>query len=184
MIRLLRTHYKLLGTIALLVAIGIALYLVPPAELVALIGVENAYLVTFLVTLLAGVSSFTATAAVATVAALAQGGGNPVILGLLGGFGLFLSDSIFYFLIWKGSESVREKGGEFFKKFEHFFSSVPTWLGLIIVYLYTGFSPFPNDLLLIALLLGGYRYRTFAIPLFLGAVTLMLIITHVGGLGA
>ena len=155
--RFLTKYGRLLGVILILAGVGAALYLIPPAELVQAIGVENTYLVTFLITLFAGVSSFTGTAAYATVAALAEGGGNPVILGLLGGLGLFLSDSIFYFIIWKGIESVRDTGG-FFRKLERVISKVPAWLGLVIVYLYTGFTPLPNDLLLLALLLGGYRY--------------------------
>lgn len=184
MTTLFSRYGKLLGILLILLLVGIALYIFPPQEVVGYIGVENAYLVGFLITLLAGVSSFTGTAAYATVGALAQGGANPVILGLIGGVGLFLSDSIFYFLITKGVESVKKSRDSFLARLERIFNKVPTSVVLLIVFLYTGFSPLPNDLLLIALLIGGYKYKTFALPLLAGAITLMLIITHVGGLWA
>lgn len=184
MITLLSRYGKLLGILLILVLVGLALYLFPPQEVVSYIGVENAYLVGFLITLLAGVSSFTGTAAYATVGALAQGGAHPIILGLVGGIGLFLSDTIFYFLITKGIESVKKGKDSFLMRLERLFSKVPTSVVLFIVFVYTGFSPFPNDLLLIALLIGGYKYKTFALPLLAGAITLMLIITHIGLLWA
>lgn len=175
----LTPYLKVLGVILILVLIGIGLYIVPPHELVQRIGVENSYLVGFLIALFAGVSSFTGSAAYATVAALAQGGADPIILGIVAGIGLFLSDTIFYALIYKGFESVSDTS-PFYAKLQRTLSTVPVWLALSVVYLYTAFTPLPNDLLLIALLAVGYSYRVFAPVLLAGAITLMLLLTHVG----
>lgn len=173
--------YVKIGAIVLFLgAFGLLLYFFPPSEIVAAIGVENAYLVGFLAALTAGFSSLTGTATFAAIASLAQGGATPWLLGLCAGVGLFLSDSGFYFILTKGRESVTGKAKKLADTLEEYIERVPVWAVMLVIVIYTALSPLPNDILLLALAASGYRYLVFAPALLVGDLIIMQIVTQIG----
>lgn len=168
--------------IALIAAVNNLFIFIGPTQVVDFIGVRNAYFVAFLVAVVGGMSSFTAATYVTTIATLAAGGADPLLIGLVGGFGIFISDSIFFVLVRYGRESVPREWKRLIDRMTQRARNLPKRVVMLITYLYQGFLPLPSDVLLFALAFAGYRYRTVAIPLLLGSITLSMLIAHLGGL--
>lgn len=178
-----RRIYALLGLVILiLIAWAVFFHFVPPEELVRKIGVQNTYLIAFLLAVIGGFSSITATSLYATLIALSQGGVNPTTLGMVGGLGLFLSDSLFYFVLdysRKMITKVADKWETTFNKIRSLVRRAPDWLVYVGVFLYSAFAPLPNDILLAVLTVSRYSYRQFAPCLFAGDIVMALLLTHV-----
>lgn len=172
-------RYKTLILILLVLAAWSALfYLVSPEALVTSVGIGNAYAVAFAVSLFAGFSTFTGTAAYATVIEFSRGGVNPLYLGLASGFGLFLSDSAFYLLAMRGRESIENRFRARFQQVQGIVARIPREVIYIGIYLFCAFGPIPNDIILGLLIVGGYRYRRFWPFLLAGDVTFMLFLSY------
>lgn len=169
---------SLLIALAILIAWAAVLYYVPAGAIIAVIGVSNAYAVSFLVSLLAGFSAFTGTAAYATVIEFSRGGADPLYLGVLSGIGLFLSDTLFYLLLMQGRESLETRWPKALDRLHDFVERIPPVTVYIGIYLFCAFGPIPNDLILAALMLGGYEYRKFWPMLLAGDITFMLFLSY------
>lgn len=179
-----KSHHSLLilGVLSLsVVCWGILLYFVPPTEIVETIGVENGYAIMFLVALFGGMSSFSAVSYVATVLTLVAGGLNPILLALASGLGISLSDTLFF---WIGRHShllitspklvVRiERAGDWLAKRNKFV------VGLFI-YVYTGFTPLPTDLVTMALGLTRQPYLLVVTAVTLGNFTFTYLLATLG----
>lgn len=177
---------KFYGVIALvlLVLVGWALFFhfYPVDELVNDIGIENTYFAAFMLAVIGGFSSITGTSLYAALVALAHGGVNPLALGVIGGLGLFISDSLFYFVITKVRHilvDITKKWERVFRKIWKLLYITPSWIVYVMIFLYTAFIPFPNDIVLALLAVSGYSYRQFAIFLLLGDLTMALLLTNV-----
>ena len=180
MYRFFQKYAVLIGLIAFLVALNLFFLFVGHERIVSFIGVENSYIIIFLIAAIGGLSSISGVAFFSLITTFAAGGSNPLLLGLVGGAGLFISDSIFYLLARYGRESIPPKWDRFLDSVERRVRRYPRWLVLVLSYLYLGFSPFPNDVLAVALVIGGYRYRAVA-PIFLaGSLTHALFFSHIG----
>jgi membrane protein DedA with SNARE-associated domain len=160
----------------------ILLHYISPADLVETIGLRNGYLVMFLVSLLGGVSSFTGVSFVATVLTLSAGGLNPVFLALASGIGITISDSLFFW-IGRHAQHVIEA-----PRLEHLLDKIHIWLNDrsklvvgIFIYVYTGFTPLPTDLLTIILGLTRQSYVFVISVLILGNITFTYILATLGG---
>jgi len=174
----LRQYRTLIG-IALLIAFWCAvLYLMPVEDLVQELGVQNAYIIGFTAALIAGFSSLTGTAAYAAVIAFSRAGADPLYLGVASGIGLFISDTAFFFLMLRGRESVEDRFRSFLKKVHALIERVPPVVVYVGTYLFCAFGPIPNDVILAALVIAGYRYRRFWLALLLGDVTFMLFLSY------
>lgn len=151
---------------------------VSPEALIERVGVANAYLISFLISLVAGFSIFTGTAAYATVIEFARAGVNPLYLGVIAGVGLFLSDSIFYLLVMRGRTALTTRFGRFLSRFHRFMNQLPRAVLYLGVYLFCAFGPIPNDIMMSFLIIGGYEYKKVW-PVFLaGDITFMLFLSY------
>ncbi len=156
----------------LLLAFWIVLFrYVNPQVIVAKIGAANGYLILFLLGALGGVSIFTGPSYFIALTTLAIGGLNPFLLGLAGGLGVTIGDSVIFLL----GVSAGKKAPEGFQKkleaLEKRTKNKPDWLVNLILYLYIGFTPLPNELATIALGLIGYKKKTIIVFLLLGNIT-------------
>ena len=159
----------------------VLLHYVSPSDLVETIGIRNGYLVMFLVALFGGVSSFTAVSFVATALTLSAGGLNPIFLALASGVGTTLSDSLFFW-IGRHAHHVIES-----QRLSAVIDKIAIWLndrsrvvvGLFI-YIYTGFTPLPTDLLTIVLGLTRQPYVFVIIALTLGNITFTYLLATFG----
>lgn len=159
---------------------AIVLIFFSPEEVVNKIGAENSYLIVFLLAVIGGLSTITGTSFFASVATFAHGGADPFLLGLIGGMGIFISDSIFFFLAHQGAKILEEKENSFRSKLLKSIEKIPRWFIGIFVFLYVGLSPLPNDILMIALALAKIRYRQIVLPLILGSMSIASIAAFLG----
>ncbi len=160
-----------LGWIALLNYIS-------PTEIVEKIGIKNSYLVAFLLAVICGFSSFTGTAFYAALIAFSSGGAHPFILGIVGGLGLCISDLAFYFVISKGTHVIDRHWEKFSNFIKRLVKSAPDWVLYGFVFLYSGFMPIPNDVMLVTLAVGGTKFRKIAPYLFAGDIVSTLVLTY------
>lgn len=182
--RIWLARYRTIIFILLVLAVWTAFfYFVPADALIAHIGVENIYLVAFVVSLLAGFSSLTGAAAYATVIQLSLAGADPLYLGLSSGLGIFLSDSAFFFLVMHGRSSITPYFQKLFDRIRRFFIRVPDFFVYIGAFIFSAFTPVPNDLVLTALAVAGYRYRNFWPALLLGDVALTILLSYMFHMG-
>lgn len=175
-------YYILAGIIIFIILINILFWYVSPEKIVDLIGVENSYAIVFIIAAIGGLSTFTGLTLFTVIATFAGGGAQPFLLGLTGGIGIFVSDSVFYQLAYYGKEAIPASWRAPIQKIERWASRRPLWLVLFATYLYLGFTPLPSDLLMIALALGGYPYRKVAGVLLLGGLTIALLTAYFGNL--
>jgi membrane protein DedA with SNARE-associated domain len=150
--------------------------------IVSYLGAENGYLVMFLVALFGGMSSFSGVTYVATILTLAGGGLNPLSLALAAGAGTTIGDTIYYYI---GRYGVREVAESYFSNLVSrataWLSQKPSWAVFLGSYLYTGFTPLPNDVLTITLGLTHQPLRVVLPALALGNATLTYLIATFGG---
>lgn len=181
MVTWLKRHKILLTVVLVLISFNLLFFCITPEEIVAQIGVENSYLVAFLLAAIGGVSTFTGTALYATIATFAAGGAHPLLLGFIAGIGIFISNSLFFLLARLGRKSIQ---GQLRYKVVRIAAWVevkmPHWLTLILVYLYLSFSPFSDDLLMIGLVIAGYKYRHVAPVLLAGGISLATFVAYLG----
>ncbi|MDB4992422.1 MAG: hypothetical protein JWL75_667 [Parcubacteria group bacterium] len=152
-------------------------YLIPADTIVESVGISNSYIVSFGISLVAGFSVFTGTAAYAAVIEFSRGGANALYLGLASGIGLFLSDSIFYVLVMRGRESIESKFGPRLEKLNRLLIRVPDPVVYLGIFIFCAFGPIPNDIILAALMVTGYEYRKFWPVLLAADVTFMLFLS-------
>ncbi len=177
----MKKNHLVFGLLALFViAWSITLAIIGPETIVERIGVENGYIVAFIIATLGGVSTITSSSYFLTIITLAGGGVNPYILGIVAGTGITIGDSLFYYIGLRGREVAKDKGHKWTGKFSRWLDKRPRWLVPIIVFVYTAFTPLPNDILTISLGLSSYPYKYLIAPMWAGNI----IITILTGIGA
>lgn len=154
---------------------------VSPAEIVDVIGVKNGYLVMFLIAFFGGVSSFTGVSYIATVLTLSAGGLNPLFLALVSAAGISISDSAFYFIGIHSHHIIDSN------RLKSLIDKSSIWLNKqsrvitgLIIYVYTGFTPLPTDLLTIMLGLTRQPYLYVITVLTLGNFTFSFLLASLG----
>jgi hypothetical protein len=175
-----RKYYILAGILLFLAAINFLLFVASPRDIVASIGVENTYIIVFAIAAIGGLSSVTGAAFYASVITFAGGGANPLLLTLAGGAGIFISDTIFYYLALYGWQSVPKWWESKVQRIREWIEKRPQSKVATAVYIYIGFTPLPNDLLMLGLVIGGYAYRQIFWPLLAGSFTIAAITAYLG----
>lgn len=165
--------------LALLVLVGIIIFLsyVGPARIISFLGFKNVYLIVFVLGIIGGVSAFSASGFYATVFSLALGGANPFVLALFSAPGVLIGDFIFWYLGVQGRKTINEEYNRYLLKFSSWLSRKPKWFMPIVVYVYTGLTPFPGDFLMFTLAVLNYKFRQILIPTLLGNYTLALFVS-------
>jgi len=156
-----------------LLALGLGLAFIGPRELVGMLGVQNSLLVAFLVSLLGGVSTFTSASFFAVIGGLALGGIPLLSLMVVCGPALLIGDLVFYFFGKTTYGVLPAKTKRWLQKVEVWVQegrNFPVQLGIV---LYTGFSPFPGDILMMVLAIAKYPFRRMWLPLLFGNMMLV-----------
>lgn len=167
-------------TLAIFACLVIGLFFVSPEDVVDTLGVENTYLIAFLLAAVGGISTVTGASVFLTLATFASGGANAWLLGLVAGLGIFISDSVFYILARKGSDFFEGKVGRLRHHLERFVQKATPWNIRIGVFVYVGIMPLPNDILMLALALARVPYSLIALPIFIGSISIATISAHFG----
>jgi hypothetical protein len=166
---------------ALLVLSAVAA--VGPERIVGFVGVENAYLVAFLLATVGGLSSVTGVSVITAIAAFSSGGASPILLGLSAGAGIFLSDSAFFLLAIYGRNLASGSWQRGMARFAAWARRMPDWVVALGTYVYISFTPLPNDALMLALAAAGYRYGQIAPILLLGGITHATVVANLARAG-
>lgn len=174
----------LIGVVLVILALFLVFWFVNPEEIVAALGVRNSYLVLFLIALLGGASSLTSSTYYAAIVTFALSGLHPGLIALVAGTALFIGDSVFYRVGMWGRDHISGRALRWVQRFSRYVEHKPRWFVQIIIYIYTGFSPFPADLLMITLSFVRFPYRSFIIPGFVGSITFAFLLARAALLGA
>jgi hypothetical protein len=177
-LRVTRAHVIALAGIIFVLWVG-TLLAIPASTIINYVGISNAYAVAFLISLIAGFSAFTGGAAYATVIEFARGGTNPLYLGIASGIGIFLSDSFFYLVLRSGRDSLESRWPRLLARVHAWVERQPRIWIYTCIYLFSAFGPIPNDVILAALIIGGYEYRKFWPLLLAGDISFMLFLCYV-----
>ncbi|MFH1801488.1 MAG: hypothetical protein ABH804_01500 [archaeon] len=170
--------------ILFLITLGTLVYFLGPEKMVSSIGVRNSYILAFVVSFFGGFSTWSSISFIATLITLAVGGLNPILLGIVAGTALAIGDGLILFISSKGRELVK---GEWDEKINNFSKKIKKkWVRKIIpfvTYIYMGFTPFPNDFILIFLAFIEYPKKKLYVPIILGDLTFTLMVSILASKG-
>lgn len=170
----------LIAAILVIIALNLVFFVVSPQEIVDYVGVNNSYLTVFLIATFGGLSSATAAIFYSAIATFASGGASIWLLGLAGGIGIFIGDSIMFGLLSYGFKSVSKKWEKLIFKASKYIKKIPTWLIYVLLFLILGISPLPNDIVILALVLLGFTYLQIAPVLLLAGISIATLTGYFG----
>lgn len=176
-----RSYITLGAVLAFLLLFNLVFIVYSPEKMVELIGVQNSYVAVFLIAAFGGLNTFTSGVLYASIATFAAGGASPWLLGVAGGAGIAIGDVIMFTLFRTGVRSVSGVWRERVLWVREKVLRLPQWLQYVVVYLYLGFSPLPNDVLMFLLATVGYAYRVLVPLLLLGGITIATVTALLGG---
>lgn len=168
---------------AFLVGWVVLFLLTSPDELIRKLGVEQAYLVVFLLSVIGALGSMTTFSTYPALVAFALGGMNLIALTAVAAVGLTLGDWVFFTLVTRAKGLLTGRLREKARRLEGWLDERPRWQVSGLTYLWVGLLPLANNILTGALALGGYRFRRILLPLFLGNVTFPAGVTWLATLG-
>jgi hypothetical protein len=173
---------KLIGFLVLVIFLACLftlLYFLSPVEIVNKIGVQNGYILAFFVSFFGGFSAGGSASFISLLVVLVAGGMNPIYLGLISGTGLAMGDMIMFYIGSKGRKLIKgkwnkkiDKVADIFKKRKWLEKAIP-----VIIYLYIGFTPLPNDILILFLAAIEYPIKKMNRIIALGDMTFALMVT-------
>tara|TARA_Y100000310_G_scaffold314237_1_gene363410 strand:- start:418 stop:993 length:576 start_codon:yes stop_codon:yes gene_type:complete len=160
-------------------------YFISPEDIVNKIGVRNGYILTFVVSFFGGFSAGGSVSFISLLITLVAGGMNPFYLGLVSGISLAIGDIIMFYAGFKGRELIK---GKWDKKINKITILVQKKKGLkktipILAYLYMGFAPLPNDILILCLAAIEYPFKKMSGIIILGDITFALMVTILASKG-
>lgn len=156
-----------------------------PGKIVDMIGVHNGYIAAFLIAFFGGLATFTFVSVYPAVIALALGGLNPILLGIIAATGLTIANVFFFYFGVKGRDAAETS--RFFKRFSlgisRWFERLPEWAVPVFIWVYVGLTPFPNNILTASGGLLDIPFKKLVIPLYIGNLTLMILFAYLATLG-
>ncbi len=168
-----------------IISIVVLLIFVKPEEIVNKIGVNNSYILIFIVSFFGGFSAGGTFSFISVLITLAIGGLNPIYLGLISGLSLTIGDIIMFHFGSKGRELVNYKWDARINKISKVINK-REWVKKIlpfVVYLYIGFAPLPNDFLILLLAAIKYPRKKMNIILALGDFSFALTVAILASQG-
>jgi len=163
----------------------ILLNFVTPTEIVDKIGIRNSYILAFVVSFFGGFSSGGSISFISLLITLVAGGINPIYLGLIAGISLAIGDIIMFYAGSKGRELIRGKWDKKINKVANIFEKRKQLKKItpLLAYLYIGFAPLPNDVLILFLAAIKYPIKKMAGIIILGDLTFALVLTTLAAKG-
>lgn len=146
---------------------SIFFYYSSPEGIINFIGVENAYVLMFVLALLGGLTTFSGIPYHVILIMLASGGLNPLFLGISASSGVIAGDATSYFIGYNGRQIVPQKIQKNLQWFCAFCLARPKLLP-VAFFLYGSLVPFSNDFIVISMGLARYPFWRVMIPLGLG----------------
>jgi hypothetical protein len=158
---------------------------ISPKQIVSNLGVQNSYILLFVVSFFGGFSSGGSISFITLLFTLVVGGLNPIYAGLVAGTSLAIGDMIMFYVGSKGRELVKGKWdkeinqvADVVKKRKWLEKMIP-----VIAYVYIGFLPLPNDILILFLAAVKYPAKKMNLIIILGDMTFALMIALLASSG-
>jgi len=164
------------------VSATIFFYYSSPDELISFIGVENAYLLMFVLALLGGLTTFSGIPYHVILVVLASGGLNPLLLGISAASGVMVGDTTSYYIGYSGGSFIPQGIQKTLQKLCAFCLAHPKLLP-IAFFLYGSLVPFSNDFIVISMGLARYPFWKVMVPLGLGNVVFNTGVAFAGAYG-
>ena len=165
--------------IIFLLSFSFLFYYSSPEKLIGWIGVQNSYLLIFILAFIGGLSTFSGVPYHLVLITLASGGANPLLLGTVTAVGVMIGDSTSYLLGYEGSEIIPARVQSIMEKIFAFGQKHPTALP-VFFFLYGALTPFSNDFLVIPAGLAKYPFKKIMIPLALGNMVFNILLAYSG----
>lgn len=166
----INTQY-LLRVILFLFFVGVMVFLYDyyssPKELIAFLGIENAYGLMFILSLVGGRALFSGIPYHVILVVLASGGLHPLLLGTLAATGVMAGDTASYYLGYAGRTIIPEDIQFILRKVFSFCAAHPK-LSPLAFFLYGSLVPFSNDFIVVSMGLARYSFWKVMVPLGLG----------------
>ncbi|TGC06654.1 VTT domain-containing protein [Methanolobus halotolerans] len=175
----------------LIIAVALILFIVvwtvfllyhPPEEIVGFLGVNNTYMVVFLLAATGGVSAFTSTSFYTALITISLGGVDPIYLALFASVGLTLGDIVFYFVGKKGRQCFPQKYERYINMFFQLVEKVSDRTIIAVIFFYS-LTPLPSDILAIVLAILGFPLKKIVPPLLIGNFALILVLAELARYG-
>jgi membrane protein DedA with SNARE-associated domain len=169
----------------LLISLITLLFFVNPEDIVTKIGVRNGYILAFIVSFFGGFSAGGSFSFISFLITLVIGGMNPIYLGLIAGISLAIGDIIMFYAGSRGRELIRRKWDKKIDQVANIFKK-RKWLEKLtplLAYLYIGFAPLPNDVLILFLAAIEFPSKKMNWIIILGDITFALMITMLAAKG-
>ena len=152
-----------------------------PQEIVESMKADSqGYLVMMIISFIGGLAIITFVSVYPTVVSFVIGGLNPIGIGISAAIGLTLANIVYYYLGNKGRNLAEASSG--FQKYTRYLliwlNRGPKWFVPIFIWAYVGLTPFPNNFLTASGGILNYPFKKTLIPLFIGNITLMIIIGY------
>jgi len=172
-----------MGLLALVIGASIVFVFVDVELLIQTVGVDNSYLILFLVALIGGASVVTTSSYLALLYLMVNSGLSPLILGSLAGLAIFIGDLVFYLLGKKAGEALNAVENPTAAKFQDWISKRSIRSVQLFTYVYAGLTPLPNDILTIGLGASKVTLKQIFWPLLIGSIQLQIITAYLFSLG-
>ncbi len=168
-----------LAPIIIFIVLSIILYIyISPEEIVAYVGVENAYALMFVVAFIGGLSTFNVVPYYSVLFVLSGSGLDPLLLGLASGMGVVIGDSTTYFVGYQSGKIAPGKLQRFFDKVNTKMHKYPR-LFPVFCFLYGSLSPLSNDFITISSGLTKYPFFKMMAPLALGNLVFNISVAYI-----
>jgi membrane protein YqaA with SNARE-associated domain len=164
------SRYPSTLTVIPIAVFSLLIAVLSPEEILGFVGVENAYALMFLVSLIGGLTIFSAVPYPVLLLTFAAGGLNPLALGVACASGLMLGDSTSYYIGYRGKALLNGLQGvpqRVFRSMQRLYSAKPRWVPPLI-FLYGALVPLPNDIITLSAGLSRFPFWRTMIPLALG----------------
>ncbi|MFP4401819.1 MAG: VTT domain-containing protein [Candidatus Nanoarchaeia archaeon] len=149
------------------------------SSIVSQIGINNSYIIIFLIATFGGVSALTSASFYALFVLFLYGGSNYILLSVLSAIGLTIGDAFFYYLGYIGSEITNKtKYSKYFKNIQKYINKYSKWK---IFYIITFFQslplPLPTDFISASAGIVKYSPKLTLLALGIGNLVHLLIIS-------
>lgn len=175
-------HLPKVVFVVFLLSFSLLFYFSSPAKLISFIGVQNSYLLIFLLAFVGGLTTFSGVPYHLVLISLASGGSNPLLLGTATALGVMLGDSTSYLIGSQGREIIPPKIQIWLNKLYTYGSKYPKLMPLFFL-AYGSLSPFSNDFIVISAGLVKYPYKKVMIPLALGNLIFNISLAYLAAYG-
>ena len=153
--------------IVFFVTFSLIFYYSSPESIIGLVGVENAYILIFILALIGGLTTFSGVPYHLVLVALATGGLNPLVLGGVTALGVMLGDSTSYYIGYQGRLLIPPRLQSTLQKLSSVQQKYPRLLPVFFLF-YGSCLPFSNDVITIPMGFLHYPFWRVIIPLGVG----------------